>query len=56
MRKRLRDEQPATGKAGERRRAEDAVAEAETAVFDAQSARRQGRDRVARDRRAGRRR
>jgi HlyD family secretion protein len=36
MRKRLRDEQTATGKAAERRRAEDAVADAETAVFDAQ--------------------
>ncbi len=38
MRKRLRDEQPATGKASDRRRAEDAVADAETAVFDAQLA------------------
>jgi HlyD family secretion protein len=38
MRRRLRDEQSANGKAGERRRAEDAVAEAETAVFDAQNA------------------
>ena len=37
MRRRLRDEQAASGKAGERRRAEDAVAEAETAVFDAQT-------------------
>jgi HlyD family secretion protein len=36
MRKRLRDEQSVTGKALERRRAEDAIAEAETAVFDAQ--------------------
>jgi HlyD family secretion protein len=36
MRKRLRDEQSVTGKASERRRAEDAIAEAETAVFDAQ--------------------
>jgi HlyD family secretion protein len=35
MRKRLRDEQPATGKAADRRRAEDALADAETAVFDA---------------------
>ena len=38
MRKRLRDEQPATGKAADRRKAEDAVADAETAVFDAQMA------------------
>ena len=38
MRRRLRDEQAVTGKALERRRAEDAVAEAETAVFDAQAA------------------
>lgn len=38
MRKRLRDEANASGKAGERRRAEDAVAEAETAVYDAQTA------------------
>jgi HlyD family secretion protein len=38
MRRRLRDEQSASGKAGERRRAEDAVAEADTAVFDAQGA------------------
>jgi HlyD family secretion protein len=38
MRKRLRDEQSVTGKAAERRRAEDAVATAETAVFDAQAA------------------
>jgi HlyD family secretion protein len=38
MRKRLRDEQQATGKAADRRRAEDAVADAETAVFDAQMA------------------
>jgi HlyD family secretion protein len=37
MRKRLRDEQSVTGKAAERRRAEDAIAVAETAVFDAQS-------------------
>src|SRR5665213_424597 len=37
MRRRLRDEQ-AAGKAGDRRRAEDAVADAETAVFDAQNA------------------
>ena len=36
MRRRLRDEQAVTGKALERRRAEDAVAEQETAVFDAQ--------------------
>ena len=38
MRRRLRDEQSVTGKASERRRAEDAIAEAETAVFDAQGA------------------
>ena len=38
MRKRLRDEQKVTGRALERRRAEDAVAEAETDVFDAQAA------------------
>lgn len=38
MRRRLRDEQQVTGKASERRKAEDAVAEAETAVFDAQGA------------------
>ena len=38
MRKRLRDEQPATGKAADRRKAEDAVADGETAVFDAQTA------------------
>ncbi|MBX9825534.1 MAG: efflux RND transporter periplasmic adaptor subunit [Xanthobacteraceae bacterium] len=38
MRKRLRDEQPATGKAADRRKAEDAVADAETAMFDAQMA------------------
>jgi HlyD family secretion protein len=38
MRKRLRDEQPATGKAADRRKVEDAVAEGETAVFDAQMA------------------
>ena len=38
MRERLRDEQKVTGKAHERRRAEDAVADAETAVFDAQAA------------------
>jgi HlyD family secretion protein len=38
MRKRLRDEQPATGKAADRRRAEDALADAETTVFDAQMA------------------
>ena len=38
MRRRLRDEQAVTGKALERRRAEDAVAEQETAVFDAQAA------------------
>jgi HlyD family secretion protein len=37
MRERLRDEQKVTGKALERRRAEDAVAEADTAVFDAQA-------------------
>jgi HlyD family secretion protein len=37
MRRRLRDEQ-AAGKAGDRRRAEDAVADGETAVFDAQNA------------------
>ena len=37
MRRRLRDEQNVTGKALERRRAEDAVAEAETAAFDAQA-------------------
>ena len=33
MRRRLRDEQAVTGKALERRRAEDATADAETAVF-----------------------
>jgi HlyD family secretion protein len=38
MRRRLRDEQAVTGKALDRRRAEDAVAEQETAVFDAQVA------------------
>jgi len=38
MRKRLRDEQSATGKTLDRRRAEDALAEAETVVFDAQMA------------------
>src|ERR1044071_4827584 len=38
MRKRLRDEQPASGKAADRRKAEDAVADAETAVFEAQMA------------------
>ena len=38
MRRRLRDEQAVTGKAQERRRAEDAVAETETAAFDAQAA------------------
>src|ERR1051325_4335724 len=38
MRRRLRDEQPASGKAADRRRAEDAVADAETAAFDAQLA------------------
>src|SRR5258708_5247022 len=38
MRKRLRDEQAATGKALDRRRAEDALADGETAVFDAQMA------------------
>jgi HlyD family secretion protein len=38
MRQRLRDEQKVTGAALERRRAEDAVAEQETAVFDAQAA------------------
>src|SRR3954469_10705606 len=38
MRRRLRDEQAVTGKALERRRAEDAVAEQETSVFDAQVA------------------
>lgn len=38
MRRRLRNEQSASGKAGERRSAEDAVADAETAVFDAQNA------------------
>jgi HlyD family secretion protein len=37
MRQRLRDEQ-AAGRAGDRRRAEDALADAETAVFNAQSA------------------
>jgi HlyD family secretion protein len=37
MRQRLRDEQ-AAGKAGDRRRAEDAVADAEAAVFNAQNA------------------
>jgi HlyD family secretion protein len=38
MRRRLRDEQQATGKASDRRKAEDAAADAETAVFDAQAA------------------
>lgn len=38
MRKRLRDEQSVTGRAVDRRRAEDAIASAETAVFDAQTA------------------
>lgn len=38
MRRRLRDEQQVTGKALDRRKAEDALAEAETAVFDAQNA------------------
>jgi HlyD family secretion protein len=38
MRRRLRNEQPASGKAAERRNAEDAVTDAETAVFDAQNA------------------
>jgi len=38
MRRRLRDEQVVTGKALDRRRAEDAAADAETAVFDAQAA------------------
>jgi HlyD family secretion protein len=38
MRKRLRDEQPATGKAADRRKAEDALSDGETAVFDAQVA------------------
>jgi HlyD family secretion protein len=38
MRKRLRDEQSVTGKAADRRRAEDAIAAAETAVFEAQAA------------------
>jgi HlyD family secretion protein len=37
MRRRLRNEQPA-GKSAERRNAEDAAADAETAVFDAQNA------------------
>ena len=37
MRQRLRDEQ-AAGRSGERRRAEDALADGETAVFNAQSA------------------
>src|SRR5436189_2182199 len=35
IRRRLRDEQVVTGKALDRRRAEDAAADAETAVFDA---------------------
>jgi HlyD family secretion protein len=38
MRQRLRNEQPSSGKADERRKAEDALAEAETAVFNAQTA------------------
>src|SRR5436305_3153527 len=38
MRRRLRDEQVVTGKALDRRRAEDSAADAETAVFDAQAA------------------
>jgi HlyD family secretion protein len=38
MRERLRDEQKVSGKALERRRSEDAAADAETAVFDAQAA------------------
>ena len=54
MRRRLRDEQAVTGKALERRRAEDAVADAETAVFDAQAAVDQRRGAMAGDRRAGR--
>jgi HlyD family secretion protein len=37
MRRRLRNEQAATGKANDRRILEDSVAEAETAVFDAQT-------------------
>jgi HlyD family secretion protein len=37
MRRRLRNEQAATGKANERRVVEDSVADAETAVFDAQA-------------------
>jgi HlyD family secretion protein len=38
MRRRLRNEQSVTGKANERRNAEDAVFDAETAVFNAQAA------------------
>lgn len=38
MRQRLRDEQPASGKADARRKAEDAEADAATAVFNAQTA------------------
>jgi HlyD family secretion protein len=38
MRRRLRDEQVVTGKALDRRKAEDITADAETAVFDAQAA------------------
>jgi HlyD family secretion protein len=38
MRKRLRNEQAVTGKANERRNAEDALFDAETAVFNAQAA------------------
>jgi HlyD family secretion protein len=38
MRRRLRDDQKVSGRALERRRAEDAVAEADSAVFDAQAA------------------
>ena len=53
MRRRLRDEQSVTGKAAERRRAEDAVADAETAVFDAQAAVDRAAIAMAGERRAG---
>ncbi len=53
MRRRLRDEQTVTGKALERRRAEDAVAEQETALFDAQGRCGQGRSAMAGERRPG---
>jgi HlyD family secretion protein len=48
VRKRAQDGQPATGKAADRRKARDAVADAEQAVYDARSA----VDRAAAERRA----